>query len=152
MLKDQKDLLSAFNAHGVEYLVVGGQAVNAYGVPRATKDVGVLIRSSPENSERVYRALSAFGAPVATFRPEDFRDQPDAVIQFGVEPNRIDILQSVGSLDFEEAWQRRTVKAIDASLSAPFLALEDLIQNKVETGRLQDLADADGLRKISKVR
>lgn len=152
MLKDQKELLSAFNEHGVEYLVVGGQAVNAYGIPRATKDVDILIRSSVENSRAVYRALASFGAPVRDFSPEDFRDRPDTVIQFGVEPNRIDILQSIGSLEFEPAWQRRVMKQIDETLTVPFLSVEDLIENKLQTGRLQDLADADGLQKILRIR
>ena len=151
MLKDQKDLLFALNEHGVEYLVVGGQAVNAYGVPRATKDVDILIRSSPENSQAVYAALAAFGAPVRDFTPDDFRDQPDAIFQFGVEPNRIDILQNIGSLDFEQAWRRRVLKQVDESLTVPFLSVEDLIENKLETGRLQDLADADRLQMIRKV-
>ena len=55
MLRDQRDLLCAFNAEGVEYLVVGGNAVNIYGVPRLTKDLDVFIRSSPENSQKVFR-------------------------------------------------------------------------------------------------
>ena len=151
MLKDQKELLSAFNEHGVEYLVVGGQAVNAYGIPRATKDVDILIRSSPENSQTVYRALTAFGAPVRDFSPDDFRDRPDAIFEFGVEPNRVDIFRGIGSLDFEQAWQRRVLKQVDDFLTVPFLSVEDLIANKLETGRLQDLADADGLKKILKV-
>lgn len=49
MLRDQRDLLCAFNANGVEYLVVGGHAVNVHGVPRLTKDLDVLIRSSVPN-------------------------------------------------------------------------------------------------------
>lgn len=43
--EDLKQLLLAFNAHGVEYLVVGGYAVGLYSDPRATKDLDVLIRS-----------------------------------------------------------------------------------------------------------
>ena len=42
---------------------VGGHAVAYYGHPRATKDLDVLVRPTPENAERVYRALASFGAP-----------------------------------------------------------------------------------------
>lgn len=151
MLKDQKDLLSALNEHGVDYLVVGGQAVIAHGVPRLTKDVDILIRTSLENSEAVFRALASFGAPLQDYTPADFRNHPEAIFQFGVEPNRIDVLQSIGSLDFEQAWQRRTLLPVDDSLIVPFLSPEDLISNKLETGRLQDLADADHLQRIRKI-
>src|ERR1700761_2525424 len=95
MLKDQKDLLSAFNAHNVEYIVVGGHAAIAYGVARLTKDLDVLIRADKENSLAVYAALAAFGAPMESLSPTDFCDDPNAVVQFGVPPNRIDILQGI---------------------------------------------------------
>ena len=95
MLKDQRDLLDAFNAHGVEYLVIGGHAVGAYSEPRLTKDLDILIRNTPENGDRVYRALAAFGAPVMDYGPSDFHGHEGQVIQFGVPPNRIDILQSI---------------------------------------------------------
>ncbi len=152
MLKDQKDLLSALNDHGVEYVVVGGQAVNAHGVPRLTKDLDIFIRSSELNSEAVFRALAQFGAPIQEYAPADFRDHPKSIFQFGIQPNRIDLLQSIGSLDFEQAWQRRVVKPVDDHVSAPFISAEDLIQNKLETGRLQDLADAEQLQSLRRSR
>jgi hypothetical protein len=61
---DLKELLLAFNAHGVEYLVVGGYAVGIHAEPRANKDLDVFIRADAGNSERVYRALIGFGAPL----------------------------------------------------------------------------------------
>lgn len=149
MLKDQKDLLSAFNAHGVEYLVVGGQAVNAYGVPRLTKDLDVLIRSSPKNSEAVFRALAAFGAPLYGSGPEDFRDHPNDVFQLGVEPSRVDILQSIPAVAFDEAWENRVRLEIDSGLSANFISRDDLLRNKLECARPQDLADAHQLQQMA---
>jgi hypothetical protein len=62
MLKGRRDLLSAFNAEGVECLVIGGHAVGVHAEPRATKDLEVLVRNDAENSERVFRALQKFGA------------------------------------------------------------------------------------------
>jgi hypothetical protein len=148
MLKDQKDLLSAFNEFGVEYLVVGGQAVNAHGVPRATKDLDVFVRSSEENSNAIYRALAEYGAPIKDYAPMDFRDHPGEIIQFGLPPNRIDLLQSIGTLSFEDAWKHRVRLEVDDSVSAEFISCDDLILNKIETGRLQDLADAEQLQKL----
>ena len=53
MNKDLKELLAAFNAYGVEYLVVGGYAVGVHAEPRATNDLDLLIRASEKNSHRL---------------------------------------------------------------------------------------------------
>ena len=146
MLKDQKDLLFEFNAAGVEYLVIGGHAVNAYGVPRMTKDLDVLIRSDERNSEAVYRALAAFGAPLEGTSAADFRDR-ERIFQGGVEPGRVDILQQVPGISFESAWAHRVAGVVDGTHEIFFISRDDLIANKLESGRLQDLADEDHLRR-----
>jgi hypothetical protein len=148
MLKDQGDLLCAFNAEDVEYLVVGGQAVNAHGAPRLTKDLDLFIRTTADNSERVFKALARFGAPIAGLSPADFREHAGDVFQIGVEPNRIDILQSISGVDFDSAWERRQLFEVEDGLTVPFMALDDLLANKLASGRPQDLADVDKLKKI----
>ncbi|MDA0275966.1 MAG: hypothetical protein O3A91_06345 [Proteobacteria bacterium] len=50
-------LLARFREEGVEYVLVGGQAVRLNGFLRATEDVGVLLRPTRENGERVKRVL-----------------------------------------------------------------------------------------------
>jgi hypothetical protein len=52
--EDLKQLLRAFNEHGVEYLVVGGYAVGIGAEPRATKYLDLFIRSEVKNSKAVY--------------------------------------------------------------------------------------------------
>ena len=148
MLKDQKDLLSEFNANGVEYLVIGGHAVNAYGVPWMTKDLDGLIRPTPQNSRAVFLALAGFGAPLEGTTPDDLCDL-ETIVHLGVEPSRIDILQTIPGIGFEQAWSNRTVGVIDETLSAPFIFREDLITNKLASGRPQDLADVDHLRRAA---
>jgi hypothetical protein len=148
MLKDQKELLAAFNAHGVEYVVVGGHAAIAYGVARLTKDLDILIRADEKNSAAVYAALAEFGAPVEQLSAADFRDNPDAVVQFGMPPGRIDILQGAEGISFEQAWDRRVDMQIDEKIVAHYLSVDDLIRNKELVGRPGDLADVDELRKI----
>ena len=148
MLKDQKELLYALNAHGVDYLVVGGHAAIAYGVARLTKDLDVLIRSDEATGKAVYAALASFGAPMETLRPEDFSSNPNTIVQLGVPPNRIDILQSIEGISFEEVWRNRNDFDIEAGTSAHYISLDDLIRNKELVGRPGDLADVDELRKI----
>jgi hypothetical protein len=65
MPKDLKELLRAFNDHGVKYLVVGGYAFGVYAEPGATKDLDLFIGSDNENTEAVFRALAQYGAPLA---------------------------------------------------------------------------------------
>jgi hypothetical protein len=64
MHQDFKELLSAFNAGRIRYLIVGGYAVSFHAQPRATKDLDILIGADAENSKAVYAALAKFGAPV----------------------------------------------------------------------------------------
>lgn len=107
---------------GVEYLVVGGHAVNIHGGPRLTKDLDVLIRSSVPKSERVYRALLDFGAPLQGYGPADFYGHPDDILQIGVEPNRIDVLQSISGVNFDETWIERVNLEVEDGVQAPFLS------------------------------
>ncbi len=148
MLKDQRDLLSEFNAASVEYLVIGGHAVNAYGVPRMTKDLDVLIRADRNNSEAVYRALAAFGAPLEGTTADDFRDN-ETIFQLGVEPGRIDIIQAIPGISFDQAWKNRVIGNIEDGIAVSFISRDDLIANKLQSGRPQDLADVDHLRRIA---
>ena len=146
MLKDQKDLLRAFNEHGVEYLLVGGHAVGFHAEPRGTKDLDVWIRSDEANSLRVYEALRTFGAPLSDVSPADFAGHPDSIFQLGMPPSRVDVLQSVDGLDFDRAWSNRVERAIDPSTPVHVISRGDLITNKTATGRFIDLADVEKLR------
>ncbi len=143
--EDLKQLLLAFNSFGVEYLVVGGYAVGVYAEPRATKDLDLFIRSESRNSEAVFRALAAYGAPLGGLSAEDFRDDPNAVFQIGQPPARVDILQQIDGVSFDEAWTERT----DASLSdipTHFISVRHLVRNKLRSGRTRDLADAEAIQ------
>jgi hypothetical protein len=112
MLKDQKELLRALNVHRVEYVVIGGHAAIAYGVARLTNDLDVLIRAD-EASKAVYAALAKFGAPMASLSPAEICDSPNSIVEFGVPPNRIDILQSIVGVPFGQAWQNHIDLQID---------------------------------------
>jgi hypothetical protein len=145
MFRDFKELLSAFNAQRVRYLVVGGYAVSFHAQPRATKDLDLLISADTENSKAVYAALAQFGAPVEGLSAQDFTDA-GSFFRMGTPPVMVDIFPSIGGVDFEEAWHRRVDVAIDDDLSAPFISHEDLLAAKISAGRPQDLADVAALR------
>lgn len=144
MPKDLKDLLRAFNEHDVKYLVVGGYAFGVYAEPRATKDLDLLIRSDEANSAAVYRALTQYGAPLDGLSPRDFMDE--STFQVGQPPARVDILQRIDGLTFDEAWQNRIGGLIDGEVQINVISKDDLIRNKLASGREQDLLDAKKLR------
>jgi predicted nucleotidyltransferase len=146
--EDLKQLLLAFNVHGVEYLIIGGYAVGVYSEPRATKDLDLFIRADIRNSEAVYRALAAFGAPIDGLTPADFRDDPNSIFQIGLPPTRVDILQHIVGVNFDEAWEHRTETTVDG-VATHIIAAEDLIQNKLQSGRMRDLADVEAIREAN---
>ena len=64
MYQDYKDLLSAFHAHGVKYLIVGGYAVVFHAQPRFTRDIDLFIKADAANAQATYAALAEFGVPL----------------------------------------------------------------------------------------
>jgi hypothetical protein len=139
MNRDFLDMLSALSAAGAEYLVVGAHAVAVHARPRATGDLDIWVRPTPENAERVWSALEAFGAPLDHITPADLTSD-DLVFQIGVAPGRIDILTNIGSVGFEDAWRNKVAIDLDGR-SIPVIGREELIRTKRETGRPRDLAD-----------
>jgi hypothetical protein len=149
MNSDFAEILSALSAAGVEFLIVGAHALAAHGVPRATGDLDIWIRPTPDNAARTLRALATFGAPLSDLSVEDLT-KPDTVFQMGVPPSRIDILSGITGVNFADAWDRRvTVQLTEGEVAV--LSRADFIANKAAVGRPKDLADmalldeADGL-------
>ena len=136
---DLKDLLGAFSSSNVDYLVVGGWAVAVHSEPRFTKDLDLLIGTSPENLERAAAALRVFGAPDSIVA-EARALAPDEFLFFGVPPTRIDLLRSIPGVDFEEAFARR-IEVDWGGVIVYVVAKEDLIGAKRAAGREKDLRD-----------
>ena len=145
--RDFSDLLAAFAAHDVRYLVVGGYAVTFHTRPRFTKDLDVWVDPAAANAQRVVAALTTFGAPLDAHgvTANDFA-RSGVVYQIGVPPNRIDVLTSVEALDFGACWDRR-VRSTYGQVPVAFLAKSDLIVNKRAVGRAQDLEDVKALER-----
>lgn len=147
MTEDFKDLLRLLNAHAAEYLLIGGHAFSVHAEPRTTKDLDIFIRADPKNAVAVFRALAQFGAPLAGMSEADFVD--GTTFQIGQPPDRIDILQKIEGITFDEAWQNRVEGTIDGEIPAHVISRDDLIRNKLAVGRDQDLVDVKILRKVA---
>ena len=143
MPEDLKELLRAFNDQKVKYLIVSGYAFGVHAEPRATKDLDIFIRSDEENSKAVFRALAQYGAPLPDLTPSDFMDGTS--FQIGQPPARIDILQQIDGVNFDEAWENRVEGLVDGQIKAAVISRGDLIKNKLATGREQDALDVKKL-------
>src|SRR5438105_15369371 len=132
-------MLSALFAAGAEFLVVGAHALAAHGTPRATGDLDIWVRPTPENADRVLSALKAFGAPLFDLTRKDL-SRPGIVFQLGLPPLRIDILTGVSGVTFDEAWPERLVSEVE-TLQVPCIGRAALIKNKRAAGRPKDLVD-----------
>jgi hypothetical protein len=141
--RDFKELIALFLFHEVRFLVVGAYALGIHGRPRNTGDIDLWIEMSPPNARRVVAALHEFFGPMPEILEENFIS-PDRMSQFGVEPMRVDILNSISGVNFADAYPRR-VEIDYSGLLIPFIALGDLRANKLAAARTKDLADIESL-------
>jgi hypothetical protein len=145
LFDDFRDILVELHKAGARFVVLGGHAVAFHGHPRATKDLDVLVEADPSNAKRVYAALAAFGAPLSAFEVgvEDFASY-DGVLQIGVPPRRIDIINRADGISFAEAVADGESFDLDGC-AIPVIGLAALLKNKRAAGRPQDLADVKAL-------
>jgi hypothetical protein len=150
MFDDFKELLSAFHAHNVKYLIVGGYAVSFHAQPRATKDIDLLVRPDLDNAKAVYAALAKFGAPLEGLTADDFTDRTK-FFRMGRPPTVIDLLPEIDGTDFDDIWGNRIEAIIDGRTgqTALFISAADLVRSKLAAGRPQDIADAEAVRKAT---
>lgn len=142
---DVLEFLKLLEHHRVRCMIVGGEAVIFYGHIRFTGDVDVFFDRSPTNARRLFSALQDFWKQEVpgVDNPAKLQDT-GVVFQFGLPPNRIDLLNDIDGIDFESAWPRRTEVHIElesGSISYAYIGLDDLIENKRASGRPKDLDD-----------
>jgi hypothetical protein len=140
---DFSELLELFNAHHVEYMIVGGYALAFHGAPRFTGDLDIFVNPTAANAQRILAALDAFGFTSAGLTSNDFTS-PDQVIQLGVPPVRIDLLTSITGVSWDAAWADKTAGRY-GDLAVYYIGREQFLANKRATGRTRDLADLEAL-------
>lgn len=142
---DTRTFIALLHANGVRYLIVGGEAVILHGHARLTGDVDFFYANDAENVDRLFSALLEFwdGDVPGIESASDLA--PDGqIVQFGQPPNRIDLINEIEGVDFEEAWTGRVEAVLvtgDAEVPVWFIGLEALVRNKRATGRPKDLDD-----------
>lgn len=141
--RDFKEFIEFLNSNRVEYLLIGGYAVAIHGHPRYTKDLDIWVNRTEENAVRLLRALDEFGFGSSGLTLEDLM-RDNSLIQLGVPPNRIDILNAPDGVEFGTCYQSKIEIEIEG-VAINVIDLENLILNKTASGRHQDLADVEAL-------
>lgn len=145
LFPDFHDILIELADADVEFVIVGAFALAFHGHPRATKDIDIFVRANVSNAQKLYRALANFGAPLNQFEvtENDFA-YCDNVLQIGIPPRRIDIINSVSGITFDEAVEESEKFNLDDRQIA-VIGRSALIKNKIAAGRAQDVADVEVL-------
>ena len=149
--KDVQVFLKLLADHDVKYLIVGGEAVIYYGHARLTGDVDFFYRSTKKNAAKLYRALDEFwGGDIPGISALEELMEPGLILQFGVPPNRIDLINRISGISFQEAWKGRKTTSIEIrgkQIPTYLIGLKELIKNKEAIGRPKDLEDLKYLRR-----
>lgn len=140
---DFEDFLRLLEVHRVDYMIVGGYAVAYHGFPRFTKDIDVFFSDAADNLQRLQAALVDFGFEAGSV-PLETLGKPNTVLAIGVEPVRIDLLNRIDGIDFEDA-RTDVVRGRYGNVDVTFIGKDDLIRNKRATGRQRDLGDVEEL-------
>jgi hypothetical protein len=139
------DFIRLLNKKNVQYMVVGGYAVGLHGYPRYTGDLDIWIQISDTNAEKMMVVLNEFGVHIPKLSKEDFlRENPLAGVHFGREPLRIDILNSIDGVNFEECYSNKQTMIFEGT-PIYYIHFDDLKKNKLSSGRTKDKADIEEL-------
>ena len=98
--------------------------------------------------KKMIDVVDDFGMSSLGLEKTDFL-QKGGITQIGYPPLRIDILNEIDGVDFEEAYMNKLIIDIDG-LPVNYIGLDDLIKNKQVSGRKQDISDVNALSKIKK--
>ena len=152
LARDIVELIRLMQLHEVRFVLVGGEAVIYYGYPRVTGDVDFFYERSIENTRRLFAALEEFWAgPVPGVERFEELMEPGLSLMFGRPPNRVDLLNRISGVDFDEAWTSRVLDTIHAEteeIPLPIIGLQALIKNKQASARNKDLDDVEHLTSI----
>lgn len=142
------EFIEILNKHGVEYLLIGGIAVNIYGYNRGTGDLDIWINPSEANKYKLIVAIEEFGYDADAYK----KMSPDEITMFSLgsrnNPGHIEITNRIAGISFQDAWKNFQVFNFDG-LAIKFIGLDDLIKNKLASARNRDLDDVENLKLIN---
>lgn len=147
---DAERILRVLSEHEVDYVLIGGLAVQTHGHVRTTNDADLIPAPEPANLKRLAEALSVLGAQVLNPGHEntnvDASMLPRATIwQFATQDGGVDVMHEVPGGEPYSALSRRALRVQLGDVEVPVVDLDDLIRMKLARGRAIDLADVAAL-------
>ena len=140
--KHFRDFIQALNDHKVEYVLVGGMAVILHGYVRGTGDMDVWVNKTVDNYYKLSKAYKRFGAPI--FSESEFIESKNDVWGIGMEPFRIEILNQIKGVSFDEA-HILCQSFFQENVEVKYIHLKHLLQAKEAAGRYKDKDDIEKL-------
>jgi hypothetical protein len=139
---DAAAILRTLADHRVDYVVIGGLAVQAHGHTRTTQDLDLVPEGSPANLARLRSALAALGArPVGARDPEPITLPTTGVAELDTDAGGVDVhLDPPGAAPYEALRSRALELELDAATVA-VAGVDDLIAMKRASGRPIDHSD-----------
>ena len=147
--EDFNEAISAFAKHEVDFLIVGGYAVNFYGFDRNTGDLDIWINPVEENKQKIYEALVSLGYPSESAKQVyalNFNEP--CCFKLGNELYPVDIFTHIVGATYKEAAPEKVLFQVEEGVNIYFISVRHLIINKMLAGRDKDKIDVDALQKI----
>jgi len=148
LIEEHQDFIFKLLDGGVEFILIGGYAVIFHGYGRTTGDMDLWLKPDNDNKKKlieVLRSENIAEEDLTTVSSFDFRQIN--IFHIGSPPSRIDFLTKVPPLNYAEADTHKEFFTLDGK-KIPVLHLNDLLINKMLSGRPKDKADVDELKKI----
>jgi hypothetical protein len=143
--KDVTEFIILLHEHKVKYLLVGGEAVIFYGHARLTGDVDFFYENTETNARALYSALLEFwNNDIPEINGFKELQESGLILQFGLPPNRIDLMNRISGVDFATAWNRKTnvfLCLTNGKVAIHIIGKEDLLDNKRASNRPKDQSD-----------
>jgi hypothetical protein len=147
------ELLKILIRNKVNFLLIGGVAVNFYGYSRPTGDLDIWLEPTNENKLKLIICLEEIGIlseDIKIIRNVDF-SIPIAFHIGNNPPFVIDFLTKIAGVKWHDAWSLKTILELE-TLQIPFIHLNHLKQNKIASGRAKDINDVEQLQRIEQLR
>ena len=157
---DPVRIFAALQRHGVEYLTIGGVAVNVHGHVRNTRDVDILVEWTEENMRRLAAALRELDAKLSgvdadlldvdPLNPADLLNGGNFTLRTASGGlDLFDPSEIPGGRPYDEM-RPRAVEATVEGIRIRAVGFDDLIRLKRESGRDRDLEDVATLLAASR--
>jgi len=157
-------LLQGLYDYNIRYLLVGGLAINLYGIPRTTVDIDVVLELTDENLRKFIKCMKKIGLKLkqpieessilkSAYRTALRTEKNVIVLTYENPEDPLEIIDFFidNPIDFENAYKRKESVSIN-HYEIHLAAIEDLIIMKKASGREIDLADIENLEKLREIR